>query len=57
MKLKPCPFCGGEAKYIEKPIPMVICTKCEAQIRGYITKLIPLYYDQFLESLWNRRIK
>ena len=55
MELKPCPFCGGEAKYVEKPVPMVICTKCEAQIRGCKMKLFPRNYGDFLSGLWNRR--
>ena len=62
MGLKPCPFCGGEAKYAETPIPKIICTKCEAQIIGYKIMQIPFYHEvysdcliQSLEKKWNRR--
>lgn len=54
-ELKPCPFCGGEAQYKENPVPMIVCKKCEAQIRGAKFKIIPRNYDGFLAELWNRR--
>jgi hypothetical protein len=31
-ELKPCPFCGGKAKFYEKPVGkyIVVCTECGA---------------------------
>lgn len=55
-ELKPCPFCGGEAKYIKGSRPKVMCIKCEAQIIGGHFQLHPMGYKEFLCSLWNRRI-
>lgn len=54
-KLLPCPFCGGEAEYKEKPVPMIICKRCKAQIRGAKFELIPHNYERFLSGYWNRR--
>ncbi|WP_027859235.1 Lar family restriction alleviation protein [Marinobacterium jannaschii] len=31
-KLKPCPFCGGEAELIEAQYPYVECTECGISI-------------------------
>lgn len=34
-KLKPCPFCGGEAKVMDRGFPhWVYCTKCYAKVHG-----------------------
>lgn len=34
-KLKPCPFCGGEAKVMDMGFPhWVYCTKCYAKVHG-----------------------
>ena len=54
-KLKPCPFCGGESKYIEKLNPKVICTRCEAQITGVRSMIKASGYKEYLCYLWNRR--
>lgn len=53
-KLKPCPFCGGEAKYIKGSRPKVMCIKCEAQIVGGHFQAYG--YKEFLCGLWNRRV-
>lgn len=33
-KLKPCPFCGGEASYNEKKV-LIECERCRATIYGH----------------------
>ena len=48
-ELKPCPFCGGEAKYgIYFTSPGVKCTKCTAGVYCH-----PNYESAI--SAWNRR--
>ena len=55
-ELKPCPFCGGKAKYIcSMPYNAVKCTKC-----GTLGKTVVDSYEQqdgkaeAIEA-WNRR--
>lgn len=49
-KLKPCPFCGGEANryYGSRDAYGVCCTKCTAKVYGYWTK-------GAATRAWNRR--
>lgn len=52
-KLKPCPFCGGEAVYMDKhtpaerPHPTIECFDCSCSM-SEISK-------DFLIESWNRR--
>lgn len=49
-ELKPCPFCGGEARryYGNHDMYGVTCKKCTAKIFGYATKASAT-------RAWNRR--
>ena len=47
-KLKPCPFCGGEAK-INKREYSIECTRCSAYMGYFYTK------QEAIEA-WNRRV-
>ena len=55
-KLKPCPFCGGEAKLYSRAIDwllsehLVRCKKCHCETDVYDTK------EEATEA-WNRRYK
>ena len=49
-KLKPCPFCGGEARryYGHMDCYGITCKKCSAKIYGYANKASAA-------RAWNRR--
>ena len=50
VKLKPCPFCGGEAELFpadERTAAMIQCVQCLAIVHGE--------YDTDAVSVWNRR--
>lgn len=53
-KLKPCPFCGGNAVYIERKVK-IECSNCKATIYGAKIFAISKNYPDYLASLWNRR--
>lgn len=59
-RLRPCPFCGGEA-YINPKTYSPTCTKCLATIpsaKGILTKyFVKSGYREYMISLWNRRTK
>lgn len=71
IKLKPCPFCGGEAKFKSKPLfnyvaeTWVECDSCAAKSKSGLTmKTKPAdshfniaAFDTEIEiaSFWNRR--
>ena len=53
-ELKPCPFCGGEAKIASVPhgdrkLWYVICRKCEIATFQYLT-------EKWAVKVWNRRV-
>lgn len=66
-KLKPCPFCGGDARftyttYEEPPMYSVVCTKCKLMIKTYgkdengnKTDLCYTSISQAAKA-WNKRI-
>ena len=52
IKLKPCPFCGGEARFLKfeseaEPYGFAVCNKCGAMSR-------PSKMDEAVAA-WNRR--
>lgn len=58
IKLKPCPFCGGEAALLTSLSECVVrCTRCGAETReveshgGYLLKVAIEVVD-----LWNKRV-
>ena len=54
LELKPCPFCGGTAEFNLKKL-RIECTKCKAQMPGYLSFKGVWNYKYYLERLWNRR--
>lgn len=50
IKLKPCPFCGGEAKIIGAigAVFCARCTECGAETQSELS-------EQQAAELWNRR--
>lgn len=53
IKLKPCPYCGGEVEIFIAPIKntyMFVCGKCGADVCFYGAE-----YGQKAVEAWNRR--
>jgi len=48
-ELKPCPFCGGEAKFDEKPKTKISCMDCLCEM----TTLA--FGPDILIKMWNKR--
>lgn len=54
-ELKPCPFCGGEAKwYFKKPIGLIGCGECGAIPFTYSANHEEDVKQKAIEA-WNRR--
>lgn len=53
-ELKPCPFCGGEARAYKSEIVLpgytVLCKKCNATVNYFLTN------EEAIEA-WNRRVE
>jgi len=57
MKLLPCPFCGGEARWrYRKPIGWVMCKKCGASSATLSDKYEEADCQQEAIAAWNRRV-
>lgn len=48
-ELKPCPFCGGEAKILVGTERLAICTKCGANTESFEHEVDAI-------AAWNRRV-
>lgn len=59
IELKPCPFCGGEAKlkhkgYIGGAYAYIICNECECSTPE-IGSAVEYCADDKVSGMWNRR--
>lgn len=56
-ELKPCPFCGGEAKFENFGYQVYIkCTKCKATSATFLSRVDYCAVDEVAKA-WNRRVK
>ena len=53
-ELKPCPLCGGKARFDDKKF-LIECKRCNATIYGCKIYKLCGNYKEWLYSLWNRR--
>lgn len=65
-KLKPCPFCGGEAEYISfvddnvqaiirKPACQIRCMNCKVIMGDFVAEDYSFSYKDKATEAWNRR--
>ncbi len=61
-ELKPCPFCGGTAKFISfseirsyRPACLVKCDDCGASVREFVSEDNTFSYKDEAANAWNRR--
>ena len=63
IELKPCPFCGGEAKLITsitvgahaKPIARVYCTDCKISLSWFCDNNNDGMFIEEAVNAWNKR--
>ena len=50
-KMKPCPFCGGEANYEKRDVKFwtVACKDCGSNVGNW-------YEKETAKALWNKRL-
>ena len=65
-KLKPCPFCGGEAVFFNfvdrdprsvtaTPVCQILCTNCKALMGNFVAEDSSFSYKDKATEAWNRR--
>lgn len=65
--LKPCPFCGGEAEYVNfvdndmrnlspHPVCLIRCKTCKAQMGDFVATDTTFAYKDMATEAWNRRV-
>jgi hypothetical protein len=58
-ELKPCPFCGGEAEFIEgyydKPLYSVECKN--KSCGGMVLDMDDCFDEDLIKTRWNKRVQ
>lgn len=56
MELKPCPFCGGVARWkYRKPLGAVVCKRCGAMSYTFCDEYEEMDSKERAIEAWNRR--